>query len=273
MNVEVIEYTDEPEKVICTAARNDYEDRFVGDMIFRQSMTDIDQADDVPDEVRKMYATDHGMSEEYKPVLQKKMWNLISERLLKHGHFGPFEHPHITFAVEGVSRSLMAQITRHRHVSFDIQSMRYVGFEDADPEPGEAVVKIPGLDDPGLTGRNAEFSEDHEDDSDEEILEQRRLSYARAIRTGFEEYQRLLDLGVPAQDARMVLPIGTKVNMVFTLNLRMLMHVADMRAAADAQWEIREMTEDVLELAKEWAPMTMQFYETEMKHRKNRLAP
>jgi len=267
MNVKVIESTDEPEKLICTAARNDYENRFVGDISFRDAMAPIKQADDVPEEVRQAYHDEQDI------VLTREMWHLITETLLKHGHFGPLEHPHITFAVEGVSRSLMAQITRHRHVSFDIQSMRYVGFEDAVPEAGEAVVRIPGLDDPGLTGRNAEFADGEGEMDDEVILRERRMCYERAIERAFREYQNLLDLGVPAQDARMVLPIGTKVNMVFTVNLRMLLHIADMRAAADAQWEIRQMTEDVLELAKEWAPITMHFYETEMKHRKNRLAP
>jgi thymidylate synthase (FAD) len=51
------------------------------------------------------------------------------------------------------------------------------------------------------------------------------------------------------------------------------MHVADMRAAADAQWEIREMTEDVLDIASEWCPITFEYYEQYMKNRKNRLAP
>jgi thymidylate synthase (FAD) len=78
---------------------------------------------------------------------------------------------------------------------------------------------------------------------------------------------------MPPEDARFVLPIGTEVNMVVSMNARMLMHVADMRAAADAQWEIREMTEGILELAKEWCPNTFEYYEETMKNRKNRLAP
>jgi thymidylate synthase (FAD) len=53
----------------------------------------------------------------------------------------------------------------------------------------------------------------------------------------------------------------------------MLMHVADMRAAADAQWEIRQMTEQILDLAREWSPTTFDHYEDSMKNRKNRLAP
>ena len=75
------------------------------------------------------------------------------------------------------------------------------------------------------------------------------------------------------EDARFVLPIGTGVNVVMSMNARMLMHVADMRAAADAQWEIRQMTEQILDLAREWSPTTFDHYEDSMKNRKNRLAP
>jgi thymidylate synthase (FAD) len=61
--------------------------------------------------------------------------------------------------------------------------------------------------------------------------------------------------------------------MVMSMNARLLMHVADMRAAADALWEIRQLTEAILELAAEWCPVTFAYYEEHMKTRKNRLAP
>lgn len=80
-------------------------------------------------------------------------------------------------------------------------------------------------------------------------------------------------MGMPPEDARFVLPIGTKVDMVMSMNARMLMHVADMRAAADAQWEIRQMTENILDFASEWCPITVEHYNEEMKNRKNRPAP
>lgn len=249
MRVEVLNSTDDPEDLICSAARNDYMEEFLGDVSFEEAMSSI------------------GGEE-----VEEKKETLI-QHLLEHGHFGPFEHPHITFAVKGVSRSLMAQITRHRHVSFDIQSMRYVSFDDADPEPGEAVVAIPELDDPNLVGRNAEFDQAYDEATKEEVLENRRSIYRESIRNSFDDYQRLLAAGVAPENARMVLPIGTKVNMVFSLNARMLMHVADMRAAGDAQWEIREMTENVLDLAEEWCPITFEYYNEEMEGRKNRLAP
>lgn len=250
MKVEIENCTTDPERTICKAARNDYSEEYIAEQSFEEIMSDIEGE-----------------------TIEEKEETLI-HHLLDHGHFGPFEHVSITFAVEGVSRSLMSQLTRHRHATFDIQSMRYVDFEDADPSPGEAVITIPELDDPGLCGRNAEFDENTiEDMDDDDILQQRERIYRRSMRDSFLDYKHLLDLGVAPENARMVLPIGTKTNIMFTVNARMLMHIADMRAAADAQWEIREMTEKVLNHAEDWCPITFEYYEKHMKNRKNRLAP
>jgi thymidylate synthase (FAD) len=247
MDVTLLEATEEPERLICQGARNDYMSEFVGDISFERAME-----------------TTGGDS------VEERMETLI-HHLLDHGHFGPFEHPHATFAIKGVSRSCMAQLTRHRHVSFDVQSMRYVAFDDVDPESvreGEMVVVPPSATDPDWIGRNQQRG----DVTDEEVRHREEI-FKDTIETAVRSYQELLELGMPPEDARFVLPIGTKVNIVMSLNARMLMHVADMRAAADAQWEIREMTESVLDLAAEWCPITFEYYDQEMKHRKNRLAP
>jgi thymidylate synthase (FAD) len=247
MDVTLLEATEDPEAVICKAARNDYSSDFVGEQDFAATMDTID-----------------GDS------LTEKKETLIGH-LLDHGHFGPFEHAQITFGVKGVSRSCMAQITRHRHVSFDVQSMRYVAFDDVDPadvRDGELVVTPPSATDPDWVGRNQKT-----DAVDAETVERREEIFNDTIEHAVESYQELLDLGMPPEDARFVLPIGTKVNIVMSMNARMLMHVADMRAAADAQWEIRGLTEDLLDIAADWCPITFDYYEREMKHRKNRLAP
>jgi thymidylate synthase (FAD) len=247
MEVELLEATEDPERVICTAARNDYMEAFVGDRTFEEIMASIEGE-----------------------TIEEKKRTLIGN-LLEHGHFGPFEHPHVTFAVKGISRSCMAQITRHRHVSFDVQSMRYVSFDDVDPADvadGELVVTPPSATDPDWVGRNQQRGA-----VDEETVERRTRVFRESVRRSVAEYQELLELGMPPEDARFVLPIGTEVNLVMTLNARMLMHVADMRAAADSQWEIRQMTEQMLDLAADWCPITFDYYESEMKNRKNRLAP
>jgi thymidylate synthase (FAD) len=247
MQVELLEATSDPERVVCTAARNDYMSDFVGEQSFEEVMASIEG-----------------------DTLEAKQRTLIAH-LLDHGHFGPFEHPQATFAVKGISRSCMAQITRHRHVSFDVQSMRYVSFDDVDPddvEAGEMVVTPPSATDPDWVGRNQKTGA-----VDEETVRERERVFRDSVRQSVENYQELLDLGMPPEDARFVLPIGTEVNMVMSMNARMLMHVADMRAAADAQWEIRELTERVLDLAEEWCPITFEHYNEHMRNRKNRLAP
>lgn len=267
MKVEVIESTPNPEEVACRAARNDYMEEYGGDKSFKEVMEGIEPKENISQTI-----WDSDLRLEYSDKTLKKMCTLVSH-LLDHGHFGPFEHPQITFHVEGVSRSLMAQLTRHRHATFDIQSMRYVSFEDETPEPGEAVIEIPELNNTEIHGRNAEFSDGAETLTDNQIILHRNQTYRKAIEHAFKSYQDLLELGVAPENARMVLPIGTKVNIVFSLNARMLMHIGDMRAAADSQWEIREMTEEVLDLAEEWMPITFQHYNEELKNRKNRLAP
>ena len=247
MEVTLLEATEDPEDTVCKAARNDYSAEFVGGQSLAATMETV-EGDSIED----------------------KKETLIGH-LLDHGHYGPFEHPQITFAVKGVSRSCMAQITRHRHVSFDVQSMRYVAFDDVDPEDvreGEMVVVPPSATDPDWVGRNQSKG-----DVSEEEVEQRAEIFRDTVANAVESYQDLLDLGMPPEDARFVLPIGTKVNMVMSMNARMLMHVADMRAAADAQWEIRGLTEDLLDIAADWCPITFDYYEREMKNRKNRLAP
>jgi thymidylate synthase (FAD) len=247
MKVQLLEATTDPEEIICKAARNDYSESFVGDQRFEETMAVVDG-----------------------DTIEDKKQTLISH-LLEHGHFGPFEHANAVFAAKGVSRSCMAQITRHRHVSFDVRSMRYVSFDDVDPDDvrdGEMVVTPPSATDPDWVGRNQKTGQ-----VDAETVAEREEIFRESVSRSVEEYQRLLDLGMPPEDARFVLPIGTEVNMVFSMNARMLMHVADMRAAADAQWEIRQLTERVLDLAKEWCPITFAHYEEHMKNRKNRLAP
>jgi thymidylate synthase (FAD) len=149
--------------------------------------------------------------------------------------------------------------------------MRYVSFDDVDPADvaeGELVVTPPAVTDESWVGRNQS-----DGPVDEATRERREEVFRSSVRGSVEDYQKLLDLGMAPEDARFVLPIGTGVNVVMSMNARMLMHVADMRAAADSQWEIRQMTEEMLDLAAEWCPLTFEHYNEHLKGRKNRLAP
>lgn len=154
--------------------------------------------------------------------------------LLRKGHFGPFEHPQAFFAVEGISRVTMAQITRHRHLSFDVQSMRYVDF-------GAAKATIP-----------PSFSE---------LSEQQKREAEGYIRDAIEGYKMLTSWGIPEEDARFVLPLATQVNMTFSGNVRSLLHVLDLRHSGKAQWEVRELAEQIIEELREWCPIVVEEWE------------
>lgn len=230
MKVEIINATSNAEELVCRCARGDYSSEWVGkERPFEEIMQPV-EGDSI---------------EEKKQTLLK--------HLMRSGHFGPYEHPQATFAVEGVSRACMAQITRHRHASFDVMSLRYVELEDvADLETrftypesftAEEVVSREGVESVSL--------------SKEERTEIANDVYTRCM----DAYTSLVDAGVPKEDARMLLPIGTKVNMTFSMNARSLMHLLDMRLKADAQWEVRELSEQLLEEALVWMPLTFEKYQ------------
>lgn len=257
MRVRVSESYDNPEDLVIRKARNDYEDIWVGDYETEELIERFKRSDETPEEARE---------------------RLLLRTLLHKGHFGPFEHPQISFEIEGVSRSLMAQITRHRvGITFDIQSQRYVDFTD---KTVEELFKIPqsafdvhaGSRDP-----NAKSVEEVIDEfglsGEKELQEMREETVREAYQECLNAYRTLRDLGMPPEDARFNLPIGSKVNITTSMNLRTLLHIADMRAQGDAQWEVAELTEKMLDLAEEWSPTVMGYYREEMIHRKNRLAP
>jgi thymidylate synthase, flavin-dependent len=161
--------------------------------------------------------------------------------LLRSGHFGPFEHPKAYFAVEDISRVAMAQVTRHRHMSFDVQSQRYVDFSDKTPVvPPKMVEK--------------RMSRPNSPRDWREMLE-------RHWKRSVELYEEAIEDGIKKEDARFFLPQATPVNLTFSANPRSLMHFFDLRKNMKAQWEAREFATQVLNAAEQWAPLTFEAYE------------
>lgn len=147
--------------------------------------------------------------------------------IMSSGHFSTLEHASYTFAVDGVSRALTHQLVRHRIASFNQQSQRYVKFT------GEvAVVK------PESIAGNAAASE----------------TFDKAIQAAVDAYHTLLEAGVPAEDARYLLPNAAESKIVITMNVRELLHFFSLRCCNRAQWEIRDMAHRMLELARPTAP-------------------
>ncbi|MEG2025510.1 MAG: FAD-dependent thymidylate synthase [Gordonibacter sp.] len=143
------------------------------------------------------------------------------------GHHSTLEHASYTFAVDGVSRALTHQLVRHRIASFNQQSQRYVKFSDELP-----VVK------PESVASDPQAS----------------ALFDGAVAKAQEAYRALLDAGVPAEDARYLLPNAVESKIVITMNVRELLHFFELRCCNRAQWEIRDMAHRMLELALPTAP-------------------
>lgn len=151
----------------------------------------------------------------------------VLRTVITSGHLSTLEHASYTFAVDGVSRALTHQLVRHRLASYNQQSQRYVKFTD-----GLEVVK------PETVTKDPET---------EAIFDE-------AIEAAVTAYQKLLDAGIPAEDARYLLPNAAESKIVITMNVRELLHFFNLRCCNRAQWEIRDMAWRMLELAKPTAP-------------------
>ena len=158
----------------------------------------------------------------------------LSARLLRElwrsGHHSPFEHISFTFGVDGLSRVASHQLVRHRVASFSQQSQMYVKMD------GPAVVVPPSV---------------ASDPKAKELFE----SQAKAA---FAAYKVLLASGVPAEDARFILPHGWETRLVFTMNARELHHFFRLRLCRRAQWEIRELARLMLAECRKAAPVTFE---------------
>lgn len=185
-----------------------------------------------------------GMTTDEAMETTKKTREELIAGLLRSGHFGPFEHPQAYFHVEGISRVAMAQVTRHRHMSFDVQSQRYVEFGDK-----EAVIP------PSFRGENDVAIDDV-------WAEHLKEHWERSVAM----YDRALNAGIPKEDARFFLPQATPVNLTFSANPRSLMHFQDLRNSGAAQWEAREFAQQVLDECEEWAPLTFNGYKEYINH-------
>lgn len=150
------------------------------------------------------------------------------ERVLEFGHFSVIEHANFTFSIEGISRVASHQLVRHRLASYTQQSQRYV---EIDPEEITNSFVFPNLD------------------------KEQRMKMGKHFRNSIELYKELLDDGVPKEDARFVLPQAIQTKIVVTMNARELLHFFKLRTSEEAQWEIREMANQMLEIVQDEAPV------------------
>ncbi|MGG2988723.1 FAD-dependent thymidylate synthase [Geobacillus stearothermophilus] len=184
-----------------------------------------------------------------------------ADRLFRHivnsGHTSTLEHLSFTFAIEGVSRALLAQLTRHRvGFSFSVQSQRYVRFGSDDKTGGFDYVVPPSVLDETKKGT---FFDVESEDEVELTAREAFESYMREIQGMYDMLRRL---GITAEDARMVLPNAAATNLVMTANLRALLDFyGKRRKGRGAQWEIAELAEKLRAAVVAVEPWTDAFFE------------
>jgi len=150
---------------------------------------------------------------------EEKMLKLIT-KVISSGHFSTIEHIQVGFVINNISRACSHQLVRHRHMSFSQKSQRYV------KEKGQFDYITPPtiLKNDGLADKYDDFMSKVAD-----------------------FYQELVDSGIPAEDARFILPNATVTSMVASLNLRELIHLANIRLCNRSQIEIRILVKKMCE--------------------------
>jgi thymidylate synthase (FAD) len=158
--------------------------------------------------------------------------------IIAQGHFSVLEHASVTFLVRGVSRALLTELTRHRHLSFSVVSQRYVDYSATRPVIPPAVAEVPGM------------------------AEHLEREYERAVKA-YEDYVetlrgRGLSRKAAREAARAVLPNAAPVDMIVTGNLRAWRDVLGKRWHVAADAEIREYAGLTLGHLRRLAPGSVQ---------------
>lgn len=217
MKVTLIQHTPEPEKLVAAAAKLCYSESSCENIM-------------------------EGLDREKTTNFVKMLSDL--------GHESPIEHISFTFAIEGVSRSFLAQITRHRIASFSVQSQRYVRQNN--------FIYIT----PPTVSENKEINDLFEKSMSDSFEYYNKIAdlledkyYNEFIKNGLSEKSAHSKAEKKAiEDARFVLPNACETKMVVTMNARSLMNFFKLRCCNRAQWEIREVATEMFRLCYREAP-------------------
>lgn len=195
MQVTLLAYTPDPERVIAAAAR---------------------------------LSTSKVSASELRERMTPQQITRLLDHVIASGHLSTLEHASFTFAIDGISRAASHQLVRHRLASYTQQSQRYVAFKSfAEVQyvtPATIVAR-------GFQGR-----------------------FDAMIKATHDLYREMIEAGVPAEDARFILPNAMETRLVMSMNARELMHACSLRLCQRAQWEIQTLFTMVKEEVAKVAP-------------------
>lgn len=211
MNVEILSITQEPLKTMYVAARTCY-------------------SHEAPQEIAKTYSEEKALK--------------LLKKIIDSGHESLLEHINVTFAIDGISRSIGNQLVRHRHCTFSQKSTRYCKIKNS-AKSIQGYIDLAEQGNPFLLKDlcSTYFVVDL-DNTD--LL----INYAKQL----IKYLELTEQGVKAEDAREVLPLALKTSLVMTCNLRELTHICGLRLCTRAQKPIRELVKEMSNLVTKEIP-------------------
>lgn len=180
----------------------------------------------------------------------------VVKHLLKggKGHYSPLEQAHMSLHIAYLPHDTMQQLTRHRLLSFSVQSFRYTSEQFLQYKAGdqEELHKLVYIREPGLyvgRGGNSYYYTAEDATRDEKAAQFSILAYQQAV-----------DRGAAPEHARGLLPFNVRQNLVAGGNLRAWLHVLDLRLKADAQPEIQQLSNAVLGKLQAWCPQIIEWY-------------
>lgn len=158
------------------------------------------------------------------------------------GHESPFEHVTFTFGISGISRACSHQLVRHRIASYSQKSQRYVDESHFDYVTPPVIKNSGILDD---VYRDTMFLIESRYDMLKDFL------MKHYIEEGIDQKSAEKKAN---EDARMVLPNACTTSIIVTMNIRSLWNFFKHRCCNRAQWEIREVANEMLRICREVAP-------------------
>lgn len=153
-----------------------------------------------------------------------------NNKIVLSGNTSPMEHVSFSFSIEGLSRAALAQLTRHRTFSFNVESMRYVDAKNFN-------FVVPEL--------------EYLEESKKEEMQETFRNMFQALK---ESYSDLIELGIKKEDARAILPQATTCNLIVTCDLHNFRNFLKQRLCVHAQQEIRELADEMNKLVKVQVP-------------------
>lgn len=174
----------------------------------------------------------------------------LARRLVRDRHTSPVEFVGLVFEIQ-MPIFVARQLMRHRTGSFNEFSLRYSEAPD--------MFYVPPLE--RCQAQSTFNKQGSAEYLGSEIADEIRVSIQDFSEAAYDEYKKLLSLGLTRELARVVLPVNFYTKVRWKLDLHNLMHFLKLREDPHAQWEIQQFANAMHKIAKECFPETMKAYE------------